>query len=278
MEEADVIITNGLWLESFLEWYLETLENKGVLVVDTSEWAKLIEYEDGHDDDEDDDHNDDYGDDDDHSDEDDDDHSDEEDNDNDDNDDHDDDDEEHEDDEEHDDDDDDHDHEGDDPHIWLDPSNAQIQVVNIARALVLVDPQQEDIYNQQATRYNEAIAAMDASIAETLANNEIETFIVFHDAYQYFLKRYNIADKQVWMVQEFHWDNPSQQAIASLIETIQSEWVNIIYTEPQFNPSVVERLEEETSVATREINPIGDLLDNDGYISMMNALADAFTP
>lgn len=257
MEEADVIITNGLWLESFLEWYLETLENKGVLVVDTSEWAELIEYEDDHDDD---DHNDD-------DDENDDDHSDEEDNDNDD----------HDDDEEHDDDD-DHDHEWDDPHIWLDPSNAQIQVVNIARALGMVDPQQEDFYNQQATRYNDDIAAMDASIAEMLTTDEIGSFIVFHDAYQYFLKRYDITDKQVWMVQEFHWDNPSQQAIASLIETIQSEWVSILYTEPQFNPSVVQRLEEETWVTTRAINPIGDLLDNDGYISMMNALADAFTP
>jgi ABC-type Zn2+ transport system substrate-binding protein/surface adhesin len=81
---------------------------------------------------------------------------------------------------------------------------------------------------------------------------------------------------QIGLVQEFHWDSPSQKQLAELMKTIADNWVKTIYTEPQFNPSIVQRLEEETDVTSTEIDPIGLELSKRGYIDMLLTLAEAF--
>jgi zinc transport system substrate-binding protein len=62
------------------------------------------------------------------------------------------------------------------------------------------------------------------------------------------------------LVQEFHGDAPSQRAISDLIERIEENNVKLLYTEPQFNPTIVQRLTQETGIETKEIDPIGSEL------------------
>lgn len=245
MEQADIIITNGLWLEEFLDDYLEWLDEKWVMIVDTSEWIVYKEYADEHGDehDEHDEHDDEH---DEHDDE-------------------------HDEHDEH-----DHHHEWPDPHVRLDPSNAVIQVWNILEALTALDPSQEIFYSDQAVLYNDKISNVDSTLQKDISNTQVQPFIVFHDAYQYFLTAYNLKDKQVGLIQEFHGDNPSQKEIAALIQTIQDQWVQTIYTEPQFNPSIVQRLEQETWVTAREIDPIWTELSKEWYLTLIENLAFAF--
>lgn len=233
MEEADVLIMNGLWLEEFLADYLTDLASKGVMIVDTSTWVELLAYSA---------HEEDYE------------HN-------------------HENDHE----DDAHTHEWPDPHIWLDPNNAEKQVETIAQALMMADPAQATVYTKQAEQYSDRLRLLDQELQGLFSESMVRSFIVFHDAYQYFLHAYNLEDNQVWLIQEFHGDNPSQKHLADLIATIQANEVGTIFTEPQFNPSVVKRLELETGVQSREIDPLGETLSKDGYISMMQALATAFS-
>jgi zinc transport system substrate-binding protein len=98
---------------------------------------------------------------------------------------------------------------------------------------------------------------LDIAIKGRLSEKNILPFIVFHDAYQYFLRAYGLANMQVGLVQEFHGDNPSQKQIATLMKIITSNNVKTIFTEPQFNPSIVQRLKQETGVSSKEIDPIG---------------------
>lgn len=234
MEQADLIVINGLWLEEFLEDYLDSLEAQWIQIVDTSVWVDVLEYEeDNHEEDEqgEDEHDDDDG----------------------------------------------HGHEWSDPHIWLDTENADAQVWNIVDGLVVVDPDQNDFYNEKAREYTKRIIETDTEIRQLFSGADIAPFVVFHDAYQYFLQSYGLTDKQVWLVQEFHGDNPSQQEIAALIDTIASEDVAVIFTEPQFSPSVVEALEEETGVRAREVDPLWSDLSREAYIEMMKALAVSFS-
>ena len=263
MESADIIITNGLWLEEFLEDYLDTLADAWVVIVDTSEWIETIEFE--HNDEEDwheDHHEEDNHDEEEHH-------------------------EEHEDEDhhevenshtgEHDDHDEHHHHhEGPDPHIWLDTDNVTIQSATITQALIDLDPSQEAVYTDTLNTYQTSIQLLDEEIQAMREGKEIAPFVVFHDAYQYFLKAYDLADAQVGLVQEFHGDNPSQQEIAELIETIETQWVQTIFTEPQFNPTIVQRLTTETWVTAKEIDPIGTELSKTWYITMMQTLAGAF--
>lgn len=228
MEEADVIITNGLWLEEFLEDYLDSLEKKWVMIIDTSEWIAYMEFEEEEEDDHDEDGHD------------------------------------------------AHNHEWPDPHIRLDINNSQLQAWNITKGLIKLDATQEDIYNKNLESYTTKLTRVNEEITILIDTTTIEPFIVFHDAYQYFLQAYNLADKQIWLVQEFHGDNPSQKEIAELIGTITTNAVTTIYTEPQFNPIIVQRLQQETGVQAREIDPIGSELSKDGYVQMMSLLGQAF--
>ena len=234
MGEADLIITNGLWLEEFLVDYLDDLEKKWVKIVDSSVWVELIEIEeddDDHDDHEDEEHSDHEG---------------------------------------------NHDHEWLDPHIWLDPSNAIIQVENITQALVWLDPSQEERYTEVSSQYSLSINELNLRLQDGFAQKEVRPFIVFHDAYQYFLRAYGLLENQVGLVQEFHGDTPSQRQIADLIQVIEKESVSTLYAEPQFDSSIIRSLEQETWVNTKQVDPIGNALNKNGYVRMLEALADAF--
>jgi len=270
MEEADVIITNGIGLEEFLDNYLEGLQSKWVRVIDTSEGVEMIEdEEEGHKDNDDHDEEEGHKDNDDHNDEEG--HNDHDDHDEEGHNDHND----HDEEEDHDDHE-GHHHDGPDPHIWLDPNNAKIQVATITQALIELDPTQQLVYEKASSIYTERLNELDLRIKTQLADKDIKPFIVFHDAYQYFLRAYDLDASQVGLVQEFHGDNPSQKDIANLIKVIKDEWVNTIYTEPQFNPSVVKSLEEETGVISKEIDPIGSEMDEWEYIRIIESLAEAF--
>ena len=290
MESADIIITNWLGLEEFLDWYLDGLEDQGVTIVDTSKWVITMDFDehdehDDHDEEWHNDHDEEWHDDhdeewhDDHDEEWHDDHDEEW---------HDDHDEEWHDDHDeewHDDHDEEwhddhvhvwHHHEGTDPHIRLDPKNAKIQVWNIVSAMVSADTSQRAFYESQSDIYMQKLDTMHNSMVELIEGQEINPFIVFHDAYQYFLKRYDLSDVQVWLVQSLEGDNPSQKQISDLIEVIQSNNVSIIYTEPQFNPSIIKNLEQETWVKSREIDPIWSELTKEWYINTLTKLSEAF--
>lgn len=242
MEEADLIIINGLGLEEFLDNYLENLQDQGVMIVDTSKWIETIEsdtkdndheeheedWHDNHDDEETEDHH-------------------------------------------------EHSHEGQDPHIWLNPVLAAQQTTNISDALAQRDPRQAMFYRQQEETYKQKLKKLDTSIKTKINNTEQSKFIVFHDAYQYFLRQYNLTTYQVGQIKEFHGDNPSQKELAALIDIITKQWVQTIYTEPQFNPAIVKRLEEETIIKTQEIDPIGTEVGKDWYITMIETIAAWFS-
>lgn len=78
------------------------------------------------------------------------------------------------------------------------------QVETIRQALIRLDDSQADTYTTQADAYTDTIRQLDAQIEAQLTERPVGSFIVFHDAYQYFLRRYGLDDRQVGLIQEFH--------------------------------------------------------------------------
>ena len=90
---------------------------------------------------------------------------------------------------------DDHGHEGHahgeyDPHIWLDPANAKIILNEMVEHLIENDQKNASIYK---SNLNKALKDIDALIKNVKSElNKDFKSIVFHDAYQYFEKRFNV--------------------------------------------------------------------------------------
>lgn len=148
------------------------------------------------------------------------------------------------------------DHEGVDPHAWLDPENAKVWVKIISEALSKQDPENAATYSRNA---DTATASLDTLIAAT--QTQIDTldqpkFIVFHDAYQYFEKRFGISAAGSISLGDA--EDPSPARIQRIRETIQKLGVSCVFTEPQFNPGMVKNVFADTGVSTIGVmDPLG---------------------
>ncbi len=153
-----------------------------------------------------------------------------------------------------------HAHEGVDPHAWLDPANAKAWIKEIRNVLAKHDPENAKMYEENATK---ALMALDQLIEETQARisrlGELK-FIVFHDAYQYFEKRFGISAAGSISLGDA--EDPSPARIAEIRETVVKLGVNCVFTEPQYNPGLVHNVFEGTSVTTIGVmDPLGSSIE-----------------
>jgi len=74
-----------------------------------------------------------------------------------------------------------------DPHIWLDPLNAKVIVKKITNQLVKIDSANSSTYKSNSKNLLKDLDALTKTIKKDLNKNA--SFVVFHDAYQYFEKR-----------------------------------------------------------------------------------------
>ena len=169
-----------------------------------------------------------------------------------------------------------HHHEGQDPHIWLDPQVAIKQMEAIRDALMEVDPENQTAYENRAALYAEKLNELDETIAEQLAAATPKDFIVFHDAYVYYLNRYGLLANRQAAIEPFPGKEPTAAYFQGLLELIEAKGVDIVFTEPQFNPVTVQNLQEEADIRSFEISPIGLELSADAYENNLKNLTDTF--
>jgi zinc transport system substrate-binding protein len=132
-------------------------------------------------------------------------------------------------------------HQGEDPHIWLSPKNAKLMVGNICSGLIQVDPQNEAYYTRNRDEYLAKLDALDKDIQEGLSGLRNRRFIVFHPAWGYFAKDYNLEQIPI----EIGGKEPSAKDIANLIQKAEEQNIKIIFASPEFNPRSAEVIAKE---------------------------------
>ncbi|MBD3764496.1 MAG: zinc ABC transporter substrate-binding protein [Rhodobacterales bacterium] len=170
---------------------------------------------------------------------------------------------------------DDHDHTGLDPHVWLDPGNARAWLAPIARALAAADPEGAPLYAANAQAAEQALAALDARLAEQLAPLKDRRFVVFHDAYGYFTAHYGLRPAQAVALGDAAM--PGAARLADLRADLTAGGFACLLPEAQHDPALVQRLSEDTGV------PVGGVLDPSGstlepgaglYAALLQGIAD----
>ena len=154
---------------------------------------------------------------------------------------------------EHDDEHDSHAHGEYDIHFWLDPEIAKTIVKIVARELSEVDPANKLTYE---TNSKKALVSLDKLINETKSKiNKDATYIVFHDAYQYFEQRFGIEVMGALTVNPEVL--PGAKQLAEIREVIEHENVNCLFSEPQFNPNIADTIAKDTGIKTGILDPLG---------------------
>ncbi|MFL2886304.1 MAG: zinc ABC transporter substrate-binding protein ZnuA [Candidatus Pelagibacterales bacterium] len=170
---------------------------------------------------------------------------------------------------------DEHNHGEFDIHFWLDPAIAKVIVKNIADELSNIDVANKATYEANASK---AISELDELIAETkLKINKNATYVVFHDAYQYFEERFGIEVLGALSVNPEIL--PGAKQLAEIREVIEHENVNCIFSEPQFNPSIAKTIAADTGVKAAVLDPLGAELDpsKDLYFDLIADMASSFS-
>ena len=152
---------------------------------------------------------------------------------------------------------DDHGHGQFDPHIWLDPMNAKIIVKKVTNQLSKLDKDNSSTYKSNSKK---ALKEIDNLIKQVKSdiNNDAKV-VVFHDAYQYFEKRF---DANIIGALTVNTDVlPGAEQLAEIREVIEHEKVTCVLSEPQFNPDIVKTIANDTNINMGVLDPLGAKLD-----------------
>ena len=134
---------------------------------------------------------------------------------------------------------------GIDPHIWLDLSNSENIVDGIASAFVRKDPQNSDLYIQNAHELKNGLRDLDNSFVAGLSNCRTKTLVYGgHYAFGYLVKRYSL---NYLAAQGLAPDSePTAQDLARLINELKKNNIEYVFYEELSSPKIAETISGET--------------------------------
>ena len=160
-----------------------------------------------------------------------------------------------------------------DPHIWLDPLNAKVILNVMAKNMKMKDKKNAAKYEANLKKANANLDNLVSKINKNINKNA--KFVVFHDAYQYFEKRFGLKTLGALTVNTDVL--PGAEQLKDIRKVIKKEKAKCIFSEPQFNPKIIKAIAKDTNIKTGVLDPLGaDLKNNqDLYFKLLNNLSNS---
>ena len=161
-----------------------------------------------------------------------------------------------------------------DPHIWLDPMNAKVMLSEMAEHLIENDQENASKYKANLKKAHKDLDKLTKKVKSEL-NKDFKS-IVFHDAYQYFEKRFGVNILGAFTVNTDVL--PGAEQLSEIREVIEHEKVSCVFSEPQFNPDIIKAVAKDTNIKTGVIDPLGATL-NPGknlYFDLISNMSKSF--
>ena len=161
-----------------------------------------------------------------------------------------------------------------DPHIWLDPINAKVILKEMTEHLIENDSKNASTYKNNLDKALKNIDKLTMDVMTEL--NESTSSIVFHDAYQYFEKRFNVKILGAFTVNTDVM--PGAEQLSEIREIIKHDKVKCIFSEPQFNPDIIKVVAKDMNIKTGVVDPLGATLNpgKDLYFDLIRNMSASF--
>jgi zinc transport system substrate-binding protein len=162
-----------------------------------------------------------------------------------------------------------------DPHVWLSLSNAGVIGQHMARVLSQLDPEHAAVYRSNARTLDERLRRLHEDLAASLRPVRDRPYVVFHDAYQYLEREFDLHPVGSLVL------HPEIGAGARHLQEIQQQLVasgvGCVFTEPQFDARLAERMLQGTGARVGVLDPLGSgLAPGPGaYEALMRGLVAA---
>ena len=160
-----------------------------------------------------------------------------------------------------------------DPHIWLDPENAKVITQKTVQILSDFDPENAQKFLKNGENIIVRLNELDQHLSLEMSEISDSTYLVLHEAYQYFESRYKLKNKGSITLQLEHFLGVSR--LKKVQKMIKTNKVSCIFTEPQYSQKLVKNLIKDTSVKKGILDPIGaDILPGpELYFDLMKNLS-----
>lgn len=162
-----------------------------------------------------------------------------------------------------------------DMHFWLDIDNAKAIARAMAATLAEADPANAEGYNANAAALTARLDALDDEMRAKLKPVAHRPYVVFHDAYHYLERRYELTPAGSITVTPDR--TPGPRRLSDLRRTIVERKAACVFSEPQFTSSLVTTVTGGTKARGGTLDPLGAATDDakDGYFAMMRGLASS---
>ncbi len=164
------------------------------------------------------------------------------------------------------------------PHAWMSPANAQIYIENIRKALVKYDPENADIYNANAKKYSQEIAALDAPLRERLNRipEDKRWLVTSEGAFSYLTKDYGFKEVYLWPINAEEQGSPMQ--VKKVIDTVRDHNIPVVFSESTISDKPALQVSKETGAKYGGVLYVDSLSTAEGpvptYIDLLNTTVD----
>ncbi|WP_415911723.1 zinc ABC transporter substrate-binding protein [Neptuniibacter sp. QD37_11] len=160
-----------------------------------------------------------------------------------------------------------------DPHVWMDPVKMLKAAAEIKKALVKLHPEQAEQLNSNYQQFAADILATDRAIQAQLATVREKGFIVFHDAFAPFVEHYDMNQRGYFTVDPAR--APGAKKLQAIQTMLKEDQVGCIFTEPQFEAKVIQRIVAKQPVKLGKLDPLAiDITSEQGYTGFLKQLAN----
>ena len=160
-----------------------------------------------------------------------------------------------------------------DMHIWLDPVNASLIAKEMLQALVKVDGANRSLYEANSKKLLSRLSKLEDDVLKDLIRVKTNPFIVFHDAFQYFERRFGLNGAGALMVHSG--EPPSAKRLYEVRKKIIGAGVTCVFREPQFDGKLAQSVVRGTSAKVGVLDPLGANVKPgpDGYEQLIRDIA-----
>ncbi|MBN2080872.1 zinc ABC transporter substrate-binding protein [bacterium] len=162
-----------------------------------------------------------------------------------------------------------------DPHFWTSPRTVQAVLPQLAAELARLDPAGQAVYEANAARFVDELAALDTELAAQLDPLAGRQLLLFHPSIMYFMRDYRLELAAV--IEPAPGKEPSARMIADLMNLARQLKLTAVFSEPQLPRGPAETIAAEAGLALFELDPLGGVADRETYAELLRYNAGVLT-
>jgi manganese/iron transport system substrate-binding protein len=131
------------------------------------------------------------------------------------------------------------------PHAWMSPANARIYVENIRKALVQIDPANEQTYNANAKAYAAKFAALEEMLRGELSKipEDKRWLVTSEGAFPYLARNFGMKELFLWSVNSDQQGTPQQ--VRKVIDGVRKQKIPVVFSESTVSDKAARQVARE---------------------------------